>query len=298
MANSQALKRRITTAKNIKQLTKAMEMVSASKMRRAQLQALASRPYNRKLQSTLLTIAAMTDSKKHPLLKKNETGKDIIVLVSTDKSLSGSLNTNLFRGTLDYLESNLSQDNLAFIIIGQKARRFVVGGGYELFAEFSNLPDPIKFIDSHSVSEMIIKGYLDKSFKSVTFIYMDFISTLVQKIRAFKLLPLPRDWEELFTGPQDILEVGAQISHDYLFEPGTDEILEWLLPYYIEQVVYQTLMETKASEHSARMVAMKNASDNAVEIISDLTLQYNKQRQSRITSELLDNITSLIIVAD
>jgi F-type H+-transporting ATPase subunit gamma len=296
MANIQAIKRRIVTTKNIKQITKAMEMVSASKMRRAQLQAVASRPYNRKLQSTLLTIAALATSKNHPLLKKNKTGKNLIVLISTDRSLAGSLNTNLFRGTQDYLNQNCPAD-LSFVIIGQKGRRFVVGNNLNLHAEFSNLPDPIRFEDTRPISEMIIQGYLNSTFASVTFVYMDFVSTLVQKIRTFQLLPLPTNWEDLFTGPEDILEVGAKISRDYLFEPSASVILNWLIPYYIEQVVYQTMMETKASEHSARMVAMKNASDNASEIISDLTLSYNKQRQARITSELLDNVTAATIVA-
>ncbi len=297
MANTQALKRRILTAKNIKQITKAMEMVSASKMRRAQLQALASRPYNRKLQSTLLTIAATTNSKSHPLLRQNTQGKNLIGLVSTDRTLAGSLNTNLFRGTTDYLDSlEETPDSFEFVIVGQVARRFIVSSGFDLQAEFSNLPDPIGLTDTKPISDMILQGYLNQTYKSVTFIYMDFISTLVQKIRIFKLLPLPKDWEDLFSGPEDILEAGAKISRDYLFEPNSSEILNWLLPYYIEQVVYQTLLETKASEHSARMVAMKNASDNAGEIISDLTLVYNKQRQAKITSELLDNVTASVIV--
>lgn len=297
MSSIQTIKRRIGTAKNIDQITKAMEMVAASKMRRAQLQALASRPFNRKLQSTLLTIAAMTDSRKHPLLKNPTRGQDCVVLVSADKSLCGSLITNLFRGTADYLSSCNQDYDPIFIIVGQKARRFVLSAGYQLQAEFSNLPDPISLSDTQPISKMLMDAFLTSQFRSVTFIYMDFISTLVQKLRIFKLLPLPRDWSDLFTGPQDILEVGAQASRDYLFEPDSDSILEWLLPYYIEQVVYQTLMETKASEHSSRMVAMKNASDNASEIISDLTLQFNKQRQAKITSELLDNITSATIVA-
>jgi F-type H+-transporting ATPase subunit gamma len=297
MASAQILKRRINSAKNIKQITKAMEMVAASKMRRAQQQAISSRPYNRKLQSTLLTIAAATSTKSHPLLQQNKKGQNLIILISTDRSFAGSLNTNLFRGAQTFID-NSGLTDIAFVIVGQKARRFVISSGYNLFAEFSNLPDPIRLVDSHPIAEMIIKGYLDHTFKSVTFIYMDFVSTLVQRLRTFKLLPLPRDWEELFSGPQDVLEAGANVGRDYLYEPSASEILNWLLPYYIDQVVYQTLMETKASEHSARMVAMKNASDNASDIISDLTLSYNKQRQARITSELLDNVTASIIVAD
>lgn len=298
MSNIQAVKRRITTAKNIKQITKAMEMVAASKMRRAQLQALASRPYARKLQTTLLTIAAMIGSTDHPLLKQNESGQDVIVLVSTDKSLAGSLNSNLFRATADFVDTFERPDNLSFIIAGQKARRFVVTGDHPLYAEFSNLPDPLTFADVLPISQMIMDGFLKKEFRSVTFLYMDFISTLVQKVRPFRLLPLPKTWEDLFDEPEELIDVGTKESKDYLFEPTPKDILDWLLPYYVEQIVYQTFLEAKASEHSARMVAMKNASDNAGEIISDLTLIYNKQRQAKITSELLDNSTASLIVAN
>jgi F-type H+-transporting ATPase subunit gamma len=262
-------------------------------MRKAQSQALASRPYSRKLQSTLITIAALAGDAGHPLLDDHGQGREVVLLVSTDKSLAGSLNSNLFRGTLQYLE-NL--ENPQFIIAGQKARRFVIGTGRELIAEFNNIPDPVSYLDSLPISNMIIDGFISLKFKSVHIVYMDFITTLVQKVRGFQLLPLTRDWQFIVESAEEALEARVPEKITYLFEPSDEKILAWLLPYYIELIVYQVLVEARASEHSARMVSMKNASDNATDIIEDLTLSYNKARQAGITAELLDNITASLIV--
>ncbi len=295
MATIQVLKRRIGTAKNIRQITKAMEMVSASKMRRAQSQALSTRPYSQSLQKTLFTIAAMIDSTAHPLLQNHDQGNDLYILLSTDKSLAGSLNSNLFRGLSAYLDQ-VDTTGVKFIIVGLKARRFVFTNNFELHAEFSNLPDPLSFADSQPLSKMILDGFLNQEFRSVNLVHMDFVSTLVQRFRVVPLLPLPKDWSNLFADPEAVMDVGRAQSRDYLFEPGATEILDWLLPYYVEQIIFHTLLEAKASEHSARMVAMKNASDNASEIIGDLTLQYNKQRQAKITAELIENTTAASIL--
>lgn len=291
MSNIQSLKRRIKTAKNIKQITKAMEMVSASKMRKSQSQALASRPYARKLQSTLLSISQVT-SNAHPLLIPNETGQDIVVLVSTDKSLAGSLNTNLFRGTVNFIEQNFNSKP-GFIIVGQRARQFVLSMDYPLIAEFNNISDPVKYEDSLALSKLIIDGYLSGEFRSVHIVYMDFVSTLVQKMRQFRLIPLDVNINAQGEGVEELLQ---PLTGNYVFEPSAKEILDWLLPYFIETSLYQVLLEARASEHSARMVAMKNASDNATDIIADLTLSFNKVRQAGITAELLDNTTAGLIV--
>lgn len=293
MANTQSLKRRIKTAGNIRQITKAMEMVSASKMRRAQSQALASRPYAVKLQETLQTIAALSGDSTHPLLTPHEGGRDMIVLISTDKSLAGSLNTNLFRGVQDLRSKGQLPKDASFIIVGQKARHFVLGNQDSLYAEFTNLPDPIRYQDALPIAEMVIQGFLDHEFHSVTLVYMDFVSTLVQRLATQQLLPIPTTWQDTIKTPDEALELNST----YVFEPSAAEILDWLLPYYVELAIYHSLLESKASEHSARMVAMKNASENAGEIINDLTLTYNKMRQAGITSELLDNTTASLIVA-
>ncbi len=294
MASMQSLKRRIKSAKNIKQITKAMEMVAASKMRRAQAQALASRPYARKLETTLATIATLTDPSIHPLLAPHDDGEDIIVLFSTDKPLAGSLNTNLFRGTIEFLTQDHAPKNPRFIVVGQKARQFVLSNNFEIDADFSGIPDPINFQAAVPIAHYLIDNYINKSYRSVNLVYMDFISTLVQRFRTLPLLPFSSSWSALIDEPSETINLtgGAQ----YLFEPSASSILDWLLPYYTEMIIYQTLLETRASEHSSRMVAMKNASDSATDIINDLTLSYNKQRQEKITNELLDNTTAALVV--
>ena len=295
MASTQRLKRRIKSAKNIKQITKAMEMVAASKMRRAQSQALSSRAYARKLEDTLATIASKTNSSQHPLLAPQATGEDVIVLFSTDKSLAGSLNSNLFRGLTEYLHSNdLGLTKPQFVIVGQKAKQYVLINDYQLDADFSGLSDPISFQGAVPIAHHLIKEYLTGNYRSVTLAYMDFISTLVQKFRAMPLLPLSNNWTSLIDSPAEAITLSS--SAQYLFEPSPGEILDWLIPYYIEMIIYQTLLETRASEHSTRMVAMKKASDSATDIITDLTLLYNKQRQAKITNELLDNTTAALVV--
>lgn len=296
MPNIQALSRRIKTATNIKQITKAMEMVAASKMRRAQAQALSSRPYSQKLYRTLQTIATLTDPSTHPLLTPKDTGTDIVVILSTDKSLAGSLNTNLFRETQAFIDQKFSSVSPEIIIIGQKARHFSVSSGFRLHAEFSNLPDPIRFADIIPITSMLIHGFEAGQFRSVTLLYMDFVSTLIQRFRAQTLLPFTISWEEFVETPSEAIDALTPEKTSYTFEPNAKSILNWLLPYYVEMTLFQTILESRASEHSARMVAMKNASDNATDIIADLTLAYNKQRQAKITTELLDNITASLIV--
>ncbi len=283
MASIQSLKRRIKSAKSIKQITKAMEMVAASKMRKAQSQALASRAYARKLEPSA-----------HPLLAPNTTGSDYLVLFSTDKSLAGSLNSNLFRGLHEFLKKNGFSDSLKFVIIGQKAKQFVLSNDYTIEADFSGITDPVSFQAAVPIAHYLTQEYLSGRCRSVTLAYMDFISTLVQRFRAMPLLPLSATWMNLVETPAAAIELASDAQ--YLFEPSPAAILNWLLPYYIEMIIYQTLLENRASEHSARMVAMKNASDSASEIIADLTLSYNKQRQAKITNELLDNTTASLVV--
>lgn len=294
MANTRLIKRRIKTTKNIHQITKAMEMVAASKMRRAQEQATASKPYSGKLQETLRRIAQTGSSlwQIHPLLRKNTVGKHVVLLVSSDKGLTGGLATNLFRGTEDFKFSHPEiNGGFEFIVVGRKAREYALKTGATITAEFSNLPERLHFTDSLPISRLILDGYKTKKFRKVTIIYMDFISTLIQKVSVNQLLPIEIA-PEILAKPEEVIERDVAAHYDYVFEPSPKEILQWLLPYYIEIEIYQTLLEAKASEHSARMVAMKNASDNAKEIMGDLTLEYNKSRQASITSELLDIITA------
>lgn len=287
MANSQQIKQRIRSAGNIAKITKAMEMVSASKMRRAQELALATRPYTTALQHSLATLAQSDPSGElsHPLLRSHDKGIDVAIVISSDKGLSGSLNPTLFKNTIEWYKQH---QDAQLIAVGRKAVAFATIVGLPVHAQFTDLPDQISLSETLPVTSLIKEGFLDKKFKTVTIIYMDFISTLVQKVKTTQLLPLPKIpiEEESLTNKQQ--------EKEYLLEPSAQNILAELLPYYLENSVFQAFLEAKASEHSARMVAMKNASENAGELQDELTLEFNKTRQAAVTSELLDITTALM----
>ena len=286
MSASRLIKRRIKSAKNISQITKAMEMVSASKMRRAQEQALASRPYAQKLYETLRMVATYTSSSSHPLLQVNASGKTLIVLVSSDRGLVGSLNTNLLKAAEELAGR---QQDVEFIAVGRKARDYVVKTGQSLYAEFTGLPDKLRFEDALPIAELVMNAFLTGAYKKVFLAHMKFISTLTQTALVEQVLPISHT--EISATPQEMP------TAEYTFEPNAKNILDSLLPYYIEITIFQDMLDAKASEHSARMVSMKNASDNAKDVVKELTLRYNKSRQASITSELLDISTAALSVA-
>jgi len=288
MANTRQIKSRINTAANISKITKAMEMVSASKMRRAQQQALAARPYTRAIQDSLQKVAQFTDSSLHPLLSKHQAGKDILILFSTDRGLCGGLNTNLFKATMAWTRRH---DNLELIVIGKKAVAFAKKMGLPLTAQFTSLPEKVSAADLLPVTQLVIDGFLKHEYKTVSMLHMDFINTLSQKVKLTHLLPVSAHEAQL-----ESVANPPQIFAEYIFEPSASEILNELLPYYIENTIFQTELEAKASEHSARMVSMKNASDNAKALVGELRLLFNKSRQASITNELLDITTATMTV--
>ncbi len=288
MANTRQIKRRISASQNISKITKAMEMVAASKMRRSQDQAVATRPYSRALHRSLSKLGQFTDPSLHPLLSQHESGLDILLVIATDKGLCGSLNTLLFK-SLVHEYRTLS--NPAVVAVGKKAITFSKLFGLNVHAQFTSLPDKLTNSDVLPISTLVMNGFLDQSFKSVTIIYMDFINTLSQKVRVMPLLPLTQDLSY-----RDDTMVVPEIKSEYLFEPSPQEILSQLLPYYLENTIYQSFLEAKASEHSARMVSMKNASENAKDLVSELKLLFNKSRQASITNELLDITTAALTI--
>lgn len=292
MASDRIIKNRIKTTKNIRQITKAMEMVAASKMRKSQQQATSSKPYSRKLQESLQRLAGVADASKHSLLKTNKKGKHVAILIGPDKGLTGGMISNLLKEA-DTFANQLNESNsFEFITIGKKAREYAIKMGFEILAEFSNMSDNLSFEDTLPISKLILDGYTSKEYQDVNIIYMDFISTLIQKSNVNQILPIAVEPILAPQTPEELIEKDVSSRYDYIFEPSAEEVLDWLLPYYVEVLIYQTILEAKASEHSARMVAMKNASDNAKEIIDDLTLAFNKSRQANITNELLDITTA------
>ncbi len=287
MANVRQIQQRIKATSNISKITKAMEMVSASKMRRSQDQALATRPYTRALQVSLATLGTVINPELHPLLQKNESGKDVAIILSSDKGLSGSLNPTLFKTMLEWYRQ---QENPSLILVGRKVVAFAQINNLSVHAQFTDLPDRISFADTLQITTLVSQGFLNQEFRTVTLIYMDFVSTLLQQPRSIQLLPLPKT---LDLTEEEVIKTPA-VTKEYSFEPSPKAILDELLPYYLENSVYQAFLEGKASEHSSRMVTMKNASENAAELKEELTLEYNKSRQADITNELLDITTALL----
>lgn len=288
MANARQVKQRISTANNIAKITKAMEMVSASKMRKAQEQTLTARPFAQALADSLQKLASEVQPGLHPLLSEHGEGRDVLVIISTNRGLCGSLNQNLFKSALDWYKKH---PNGMFIVVGKKAVTFARFIGLEIFAQFTDIPDKIKTVDILPITSIVIDNFIDRNFHSVSILFMDFVNTLSQKVKMQQLLPI-----HSFNLAEETT-ASVEEAQEYMFEPSPKEILAELLPYYIENNVYQAFLESKASEHSARMVSMKNASENAKDLVKELKLIYNKSRQEAITSELLDITTATLSLA-
>ncbi|MBA4148424.1 MAG: ATP synthase F1 subunit gamma [Verrucomicrobia bacterium] len=286
MASTRDIRRRIKSIKNTAQITKAMQMVAAAKMRKAQQAALSGRPYAELMNNVLAEVSANIGDFNHPLLEVREVKKRCVVVVSTDKGLCGALNTNLLREA-----GRFDKNTTIYIAAGRKGSQFVARTKRQLAAEFTYKDAPL-FAEARSISkfaqEMFLKGEVDQ----VDILYTNFVSTLTQKPELHRFLPIG-EIKGVSAGVQghgagETLTKGVT---EFLFEPKKADVLGSLLPHSLNFQVYQLLLEAKASEHSARMVAMKNATDNAKQIIKDLTLEYNKIRQATITKELLE-ITS------
>jgi len=285
MANTQDIRRRIKSIRSTAQITKAMQMVAASKMRRAQQNALAGRPYAALMNRVLVSLQKRTDPAFHPLLQIRELKKELVLIISTDKGLAGALNTNLFREA-----ANFDQTKTAFMVTGKKARQFIGRSKRELLADFE-LKDAPSFVETKPLSKFCIEKFLTRDVDKVSVLYTHFINTINLKPMIQTLLPI-----SAFDLPKGEKTEGAAGDVDpmigYVFEPNALEVLDVMLPYYIEYQVYQMILDARASEHSSRMVAMKSATDNAHQFIKDLTLEYNKMRQAGITTELLEIATA------
>lgn len=247
-------------------------MVAATKMRRAQNQALSGRPYSENLYASLARLLPRINPEEHPLLSGNDSQKVGIVLLSTDKGLVGSLNTNLVR----ILVSDAGD---VFYTVGKKGRNFAVKTGKNLAGDFENA-DTVTFRQAVQLAKMILEAFQAGEIGQVFLVYPQFVSTLKQEPKKVKLLPISLE------------NIESASSKEFLFEPNVDELLDFILIHHLEEQIYQALLETKASEHSSRMVAMKNATDNAKELVEDLQLNYNQIRQDAITKEILEIATA------
>lgn len=280
MGSLTGIRRRIKSAKNIAQITRAMEMVSASKMRKAQDSALSTRPFTEKLVSMIRRLSTGNEAKSHRLATIRQEKNILVVLSSTTKGLCGGLNVNLYRGFRELVENNPSA-NFAVVALGAKSKWVIKGKDIAMVAKFGSLGETVTFEESRSVSRFLVDSFVKGDYDAVYMLYPKFLTTLTNVITSHKLLPI---------APVETEEIVA--STDYTIEPNPTELIDMLMPYQLEMSVYQILLESRATEHSARMVAMKNASDNARDLIGSLTLDYNQARQSQVTSSLLDVTTA------
>ncbi len=289
MANTRELRRRIRSVKNTSQITKAMQMVAATKMRRAQNQALNGRPYSETLSVSLNNLIPSIDVTSHPYLRENEAKKSGLILLSTDKSLCGALNTNLFRAVLAF---GKDKPDLVYYTVGKKGRDFIVRTGKDLVADFEN-SETITFTLAREIAKMVTDGFLNGGLKQVYLAFPYFASTLNQEPRIFQLLPIEQSsLNRLISYHPEEAKKQPEKSGEYIFEPSAWELLDFALNHFLESLIYSALLETKASEHAARMIAMQNATQNAQELVGDLQLSYNQIRQNSITQELLEITTA------
>jgi F-type H+-transporting ATPase subunit gamma len=284
MPSTRNIRRRIKSVKNTSQITKAMQMVAASKMRRAQEAALAGRPYAILMAQVLAEVSRHAGDFDHPLMEKrsSDTNKKALILVSSDKGLCGALNSNLMREA-----ARFDKATTLYITAGRKASQFISRTKRQLVAEFSYKDTPL-FAEARAISKFAQELFLKGDVDGVDILFTRFINTLSQEPKVHHLLPMG---ELRIGGPSGTKEPDARTLNgptEFLFEPNPEQVLGALLPHTLNFQVYQILLEAKASEQSARMVAMKNATDNAKQLIKDLTLEYNKLRQANITKELLE----------
>ncbi|HHV16598.1 MAG TPA: F0F1 ATP synthase subunit gamma [Gelria sp.] len=279
-AGVREFKRRIRSVQNTQQITRAMEMVAAAKLRRAQESAEASRPYTDTLQGTLARLAAVSFDVRHPLLDKREDVRKVgYVVVTADRGLCGAYNTNLIRTVDEAIERDDRGLENGIITVGRKARDFYRKRNM-VDAEFIGLGDDVSYADAREIAQYIMNAYENEELDEVYLVYARFINVLRQEPIIVQLLPLE-------TPEEDTSDESTRVI-DYLYEPSADEILLTLLPKYVGSQIYHAMLEGKASEHGARMTAMGNATENANEIIENLELAMNKARQAAITDEILD----------
>jgi F-type H+-transporting ATPase subunit gamma len=281
MASTRDIRRRIKSVKNTRQITKAMELVAASKMKKAQQAALAGRGYAALMAEMLAALADRVEEATHPFLTRREVKVRGIILVTSDKGLCGPLNANLFKLVTDI------KTPAKYAVIGRKGAQFIARTRRDLLAEFT-VSDRVAFSEVKVVAEFMVQQYLDGHVDTVELIYPHFKNTLVQAPTQLPLLPLQSLRDVIADLRSDSGETAKTDSREILFEPDAESVLSALLPLYLNREVYQHILDAKASEHSARMVAMKTAKDNATKLIGDLTLEYNKARQAAITQEILE----------
>ncbi|MCL6449250.1 MAG: F0F1 ATP synthase subunit gamma [Armatimonadetes bacterium] len=276
MPSLRDLRRRIRSIKSTQQITKAMKAVSAAKMQKSQDQVIAARPYARRIREVLGRLVSHAPGAKLPLLEEREPEKVAFVVITADRGLCGGFNANLIRRASQEIKKF---NNVSLVCVGRKGRDFFRRRGYHLAGEYVRLGETIRFTQAQEIARAVARKYAAGEFDAVYLVYSEFVNVLVQRPTVVRLLPVEP--------PQE----GDKGYIDYIFEPSAEEVLKELLPLYVENTVFYALLESKASEHSARMTAMDNATKNAGEMIDKLTLAMNRARQTAITTEILEVVS-------
>jgi F-type H+-transporting ATPase subunit gamma len=284
MASLRDIRRRIGSIRNIAQITRAMEMVAASRMRRAQEAIIAARPFAEELDDVLARVSAAVEHGEEPLLARRPVRRVALIMVTSDRGLAGALNANAIRATLRWISEHAEDRSggervrYSAITVGRKGRDGLRRAGIPIAAHFPQFGDRPSFADVQPLAKLVIDDFMAESYDEVVISYSSFISTLVQRPAIKSVLPVH----------EPKLTEGQAIRNDeYLFEPSA-EVLSRILPFYVANDIFRAVLENIASEHSARMIAMRNSTDNANELIGELTLIYNKTRQATITREMIE----------
>jgi F-type H+-transporting ATPase subunit gamma len=293
MPSTRDIRRRIKSVKNTAQITKAMQLVAAAKMKKAQDAATNGRPYADLMNKVLVSLKDGAEEGAHPFFSAGKGSKELIVVISTDKGLCGALNTNLVKKVI----STITTEDADYVTIGRKGAQQLARLRRHLLADFP-IKDPARFAELRSVGNFVQQKFLTGDYRCVRVAFTNFVNTVTTIPSVEQLLPVDpvtlggkRSFEG-GSGMGEIKDAVAQGAPDYAFEPSVKEVFAAVLPQYVNNTLFQMLLEARASEHSSRMVAMKNATDNANQLIKDLTLEYNKVRQAAITNELLEITTA------
>lgn len=280
MASLREIKGRITSTQSTSQITKAMNMVSNSKLRRADENSSAFEPYMNKMQDAITAIASKSSDVSHPMLKKREVKRSGYLVITSDKGLAGPYSANILKNLVNDIKEkhNNNPDEYAIVVVGRVGRDFLKNRDYNVVEEYTGLPDQPTFKDVQTLTEKAVDLFNEEFYDELTLYYSHFVSVLEQQVKSKRILPLSDE----DTGK------GSSLMAGYEFEPDKETILEVILPQYAISLIYGAVLDGKTSEHASRMTAMKNATDNASELIDDLSIQYNRARQAAITQQITE----------
>lgn len=279
MASLKEIDSRIKSTKKMKQITKAMNMVSSSKLRRAEKNTKQFEPYMEKMQDAITAIAGASKNSSHPMLRPRHIQRSGYLVITSDKGLAGAYSSNVLKRLVnDIKEKHTNSDEYSIIVLGQSGVDFLKNRGYEVESSLVDVPDQPSFKSIQAIAKHAIDLFSEEHIDELKIYYSHYVSVLENKPSVKQVLPLSQE---------DSSQGQGQMS-SYEFEPDKDSILRVILPQYVESLIYETILDAKASEHAARMTAMKNASDNATELIDDLSLQYNRARQAEITQQITE----------